>query len=231
MSFEKFTYPHLSSWSDELFQKIKVKDEEIKKMNLDMNQLEELNTSKKSEILSLEKTMENTLDNVEKYIEQYSNSIIEKIEKIKKNKYENVSNRSEALFSLYKDLYQDSQMFFSKKEFNYVPSTLKIDINDKIINWLTSLFEEENYDGWTDILTPIWSIEHQYIDMKEKYNVLTKVYKDIEKKYEKKKKVYDNLIDELEKMKKELEALKEFSEKIKECRSTSKNSEQLEEKN
>lgn len=217
MNTKTFKNPHLSSWNDELFKNIKVKNEEIREMSGDIGQLEELNASKKSDLLSLEKTMENTLNNVEKYMEQYSNNVRRKLEEIKENKYENTSDRSKALFSLYKDLYQDARMFFSRREFKYEPSLLKLDINDRILSWLTSLFEEENSDGWADILTPIWSIEHQYIDMETKYKILTNSFENATKNYEEKKKVYDKLSNEVEKMKKELEALKEFSEKIKEC--------------
>jgi len=212
-----FDNPHLSSWNNELFQKIKLKNDEIKKMSGNMNELEELNTNKKNELFSLEKTMETTLNNVEKYIENYSNNISDKIKKIQNTKYDNLSNKSKSLFSLYKELYKEAICFFSRKEFKYLPSSLKIHMNDKFLNWLNSLFEEENYDGWTDVLTPIWTIENQYNDMEEKYKVLTKVFDDTSKKYEEKKKVYDKLTNDIEKMEKELNTLKEFSEKIKEC--------------
>lgn len=220
-----FKHPHLSSWNEELSKKIKSKEGKATEISTEINTLKELNNSKENEILSLEKAMDKTLNNVEKYIERYSNGIKEKLDKIRSNEYEKPSERSEALFSLYKELYQDARVFFSRREFKYEPSSLKLELNDKILSWLAYLFEEDydNSNNWTDVLTPIWSIEYQYADMELKCKNLNKVFKNTTKMYEDKKKIYDKLSNELDMMKKELEALKDFSNKIKECR---KNKEQ-----
>ena len=217
----EFKHPHLSSWNEELSKKIKNKEGKITEISTEISTLEDIYNSKENEILSLEKTMDNTLNNVEKYIEKYSNGIKEKLDETQNKEYEKPGDRSRALFSLYKELYQDARLFFSRREFKYEQSFLKLEINDKLLNWLSYFFEEEDCNNWTDVLTPIWSIEYQYADMEAKCKNLNKLFENTSKIYEDKKKVHDKLSDEIDMMKKELEALQDFSHKIKECRKTS----------
>ena len=233
-SITEFKHPHLSTWNKELSKKIKNKEGNITEISSEMKTLEEMNISTENEILSLEKTMNNTLNNVEKYIENYSNCIKEKLDKVRGKEYNKPSERSKALFSLYKGLYQDAREFFSRREFKYEPSSLKLELDDKILSWLAYLFEEEDCNNWTDVLTPIWSIEYQYSDMERKCKNLNENFKNTLKMYEDKKKIHDKLKNEINIMKKELEALQDFSNKIKECRKDEVNEEPnivLEDKN
>lgn len=209
-----FKNPYLSSWNKELFQKIKDKRTETDKMSGEIQKLGDLKTYKESELLSLENVMGNTLTNVEKSIEKYSSSVQSKLEKLQNASFEKTSEKSKALFSLYKELYQDARIFFSRNEFKYEPSSLKVEINDRILSWLSYLFDDENSNNWTDILIPIWSLEYQYHDMESKQKGLIKEFEKVTKNYNDKKKVYNELTEEIEKMKKELDALKEFSDKI-----------------
>lgn len=210
------------SWSNELLKKINLKKEEIREMTSEIEQMDEINKSKKSDILSLEKIMENTVNNVEKYIKEYSSGILTQIEKINEEKHKTIEDKSKVLFSLYKKMYNDACIFFSRREFKYVPSSLKMNMNDTFLNWLQSFLEDENYDGWTDILTPIWSIEKQYNDMEKKYTILTKSFNIASEKCKEKKKTYNTLLQDVENMKREIEALQEFSDKIKKCQNDMK---------
>ena len=222
MESNKLKNKHLMSWRNELLKKINLKKEEIREMTSEIEQIDEINKSKKSEILSLEKIMENTVNNVEKYIKEYSSGIVTQIEKINELEHKTIEDKSKVLFSLYKKMYNDACIFFSRKEFKYVPSSLKMNMNDTFLNWLQSFLEDENYDGWTDILTPIWSIEKQYNDMEKKYTILTKSFNIASEKYKEKKKTYNTLLHDVENMKKEIEALQEFSDKIKKCQNNTK---------
>ena len=215
-SNKMFKHPHLFSWNTELSDKIKGKEEKLSEVSSTINILEDTSTSKENDILSLEKTMDATLNKVEKYIEDYLTNTREKFEDVKNEKYENSKDRSNKLFSLYKQIYEDACIFFSRKEFKYEPSTLKSEINDKLQMWLSYIFEEEDCNKWTDVLTPIWSLEYQYIDMEAKCKEMINSYNVTKKMFDEKKEVYQKLNTEISIMKNELAALKDFSDKIKE---------------
>jgi hypothetical protein len=218
---KSFKHSHISSWNKELSENIKEKEEKLLEVLGTINILEDTRTSKENDIISLEKTMETTLNNVEKYIEDYLTNTLKKFENIKNEKYENSKDRSNKLFSLYKQIYEDSCIFFSRKEFKYEQSTLKSEINDKLQNWFSYLFqekEEEDCNKWTDVLTPIWSLEYQYIDMEVKGKDMINSYNITKKIFDEKKEIYKKINTELSIMKNELIALKDFSDKIKEFR-------------
>lgn len=214
-----FKYPHLSLWNTELSKNIKRKEENLLEVSSTRNILEDTSTSKENDILSLEKTMENTLNNVEKDIDNYLRNMRTKFEDVKNEKYESLNDRSNKLFSLYGHMYEENCNFFSQKEFKYEQSTLKSEIKDKLKTWISYILEEEEEDcnKWTDVLTPIWSIEHQYMDMEIKCKEMKNSYNITKKMFDEKKEVCKKLNTEISRMKNELEALKDFSDKIKKC--------------
>lgn len=207
---------HLLSWKEDLHKKINCNEEKMLEMARILKSLEEKNIKEDGEIDILEKTMGNTLDNVEKDIENYSNTIIEKIKLVKKCGKE---ERGKELFKLYKDMYQDAREFFSRRDFKYEKSSLNMK-NDQslypqtILNCLTSFFEESDNNDWADVLIPIWSLEQMYNDMEIKHTDIYKIHQDLQKKYQYKKKIYENLNGEINNMKQELEELKDFSSRI-----------------
>ena len=218
---KSFRNIHLLSWNNELSEKIKGKEKKLLEVSGSINVLKDTSTSKENDIFSLEKTMETTLNNVEKYIEEYLSNIKKKFEDVKNEKYENYKDRSNKLFSLYRQIYEDSCTFFSRKEFKYEQSILKNEINNKMQNWFSYIFqekEEEDSNKWTSVLTPIWTLENQYIDMEIKCKEMINSYNITKKIFNEKKEIYKKLNTELSIMKNELLAIKDFSDKIKEFR-------------
>ncbi len=206
---------HLLSWNNDLCHKIKSNEQKILKMSETLESIKEKNIKEEKEIISLEKTMENTLDNVEKYIKNYSDKIVNKLNQVKHKKYENSHERSDEHFKLYRNMYQDAKEFFSRRDFKYERSTLKTKIHDTFQNYLINIFEDEDCNDWADVLIPIWSLEKMYGDMEIKHSNMNKSFESLQKKFQYRKKIYDDLNGEIENMKKELEDLQDFSRKIK----------------
>lgn len=219
---EKSSNPHLYSWEEDLLQKIDDKEIEKNHFSNEKEKLCDIKNKKEDKISSLNNIIDNTLNTVEKSIQNYSDNIVGKLEEIKNTKFESTVDRSKALFGIYKDLFKDAKVFFSKKEFNYENSSLKKEIkdkideniNDKLLSILSYLFEDDNCENWTEILIPIWSMENQYLYMEGKKKKLVDDFNNTVERYEEKKKRYEEAEKDLEKMKKELEALKNFSLKI-----------------
>ena len=202
-------HPILSNWKNELLDKIRDKEEVIKEIVDDMKKMEDLNEMKKNEVTSLEKVMNDTLENIEKRLDVHSNNIINRLDKFKNQNYTDIRSKSNDLFSLHKELYKDSNLFFSKQEFKTEPSILITKIDDTLSGIYKYMFKEEN-ENWADVLTPICELEYQYKDMETNYHKYSQVYNFSLEKYNDKKAVYTKEIEELNKMKKELKALEEF---------------------
>jgi len=206
---------HLLSWNKDLCNKIKSNEKKITDMLENINSLGEKNSKKENDIMSLEKTMENTLDHVEKYIKTYSDNIVNKFLKVKNEKYEDPRERGNDLFKLYREMYQDAKDFFSHRDFKYENSSLKTKLHDTFQNYLEYIFDDEDCNDWANVLIPIWSLEKMYNDMETKHNEMNQSYQSLQKKFQYRKKIYDDLNGEIENMKHELEELKNFSSRIK----------------
>ena len=216
---------YLHSWKNELSNNIKEKEEKILEVLSIISTVENTKNSKENEIKSLEKTMDINLNNVEKHIEDYLTNNQKKFDDIKNNN-QYLKDRSNKLFSLYKILYEDACIFFSRKEFKYELSTLKSEINNKFKLFFYFISNRNNIDNindigddkWTSILTPIWLLENQYNDMEIKYKEMVDSYNITEKMFNEKKEDYEKLKIELSIMKNELSELTEFSNKIQDCK-------------
>jgi hypothetical protein len=202
-------HPVLFNWKNELLDKIKNKEEVIKEIVDEMKIIEDLNEMKKNEVTSLEKVMNDTLENIEKRLDVHSKNMKDKLDKFKNQNYTDIRSKSNDLFSLHKELYKDSNLFFSKQEFKSEPTTLISKIDDTLSVIYKYMFKEEN-ENWSDVLTPICELEYQYKDMEINYHKYSQVYNFSLEKYNDKKAVYTKEIEELNKMKKELNALEEF---------------------
>ena len=210
-----FEHPHITSWCDELSTNIKNKEKKLTGITTSMQILKDTNDSKEKEILSLEKTMNIILDNIEKYIGQYSKKVTDKLNDVKVMGHGDQQHRSVKIFSLYKELFKDACTFFSRREFNTEASELKVGKDNKFKSYISQIFDDESDNIWTEVLSPIWSLEEQYIDMEIEYKELRKIYQNGVNIFDEQKKVYDKINNEIISIKTQLNIIQEFSSKIK----------------
>jgi predicted nuclease with TOPRIM domain len=210
---KKIKDPHLVTWDCSLSQRITEKEHLLEKLKKEMkNTFEE----KEKQILFLEtiqKNQKEIINKVKKTIQYFFSEIKEKIHSIKETD-------STEIFEIYKSIYQTITTFFSKKEFSFVPSTLKEQQNLNKIQ-IPFFQDQEHEDSWMEWLVPIWNMEEIYNDLSEKYDENKKKLQEINDNYCFLTGEKNQQTKEIELLKKERRTLKEFSDKLIECRKIS----------
>jgi hypothetical protein len=215
--------PYLISWKSSLEKKIIEKENELIRIEKDIDNLVKTSEKQKDEVDLLYNSISKILKQTDVNINNFCDNIKKKIDD-NKNKTEEVLNnindkgkiietKGNNLFLLFKDMYKEASNFFSKKEFESKKSTL----SKKDNTWL-SYFSEADYayeqKEWLEWLSPIWTMEEHYKHSLNEFKIANKKYDIYKKKLENKKESFEKIKKELSLLNKEILALENFSDTI-----------------
>jgi hypothetical protein len=207
---------YLHSWEKELKDSLKQQEQKQKQMEEIVKKIKHQREDHTNQLKALQDNLQLITEQMKTSLRTYSETLMKRLEKLDDTK--DLKIQGEVLFTIFKALYDEACLFFSRNQFQVLSSPLQEAKDINVVDMWKSLWKERlslEDENWLSYKNSIWSLKVYHEDMVRQ---LDQAEKDNLTLLEKEKVILQQKtkIDiEVRMIQKQLSELSTFSEKMK----------------
>ena len=207
---------YLHSWEKELKESLKQQEHRQKQMEESVKKIQHQREDHTNQLKALQDNLQLITEQMKTSLRTYSETLMKRLEKLDDTK--DLKIQGEALFTIFKALYDDACLFFSRNQFQVLSSPLQEAKEINLVDLWKSLWKERlslEDENWLSYKNSLWSLKVYHEDMVHQLDQAEKYHLTLLEKEKVILQQKTKIDTEVRMIQKQLSELSTFSEKMK----------------